>query len=170
MATNRVILVGMMGSGKSAVGRSLAALAGWPYIDNDDVLRRADGMTAREMAEERGEAGLRDAESRALATALGTPPPCIVGAAAGTVLDPASRERMRDAGKVVWLRARADTLQQRSAGGDHRPWVGEAGGDWIRKTLDEREPLYESVAALTVDVDDRSPDEAAALIRERLGI
>lgn len=156
----RVILVGMMGSGKTTVGRLLAERTGWPYHDND-ALARLYGSTPREILAGRGELELRESESRALALGLEAPPPCIVGAAGGTILDEANRSRLRAAGIVAWLRAGAEALEARAVAGAHRPWIDTGGGGWIRSALATREPLYASVALITLDTDGRSPDVVA---------
>lgn len=164
----RVVLVGMMGSGKTAVGRMLADRTGWPYLDNDDLLDSHVGLTPRQILAEQGEVALRRSESAALTLGLEAPTPSIIGAAAGTILDAANREAMRRGGQVVWLRASVDTLTERSIGAAHRAWLDEGGPAWIRETAAERYPLYESVADLTLDVEDRSPDELAREIEEEL--
>lgn len=154
----RIVLIGMMGSGKSTVGRLLADATGWPYLDNDELVRRAQGATARQIAARDGEEDLRAAESHALAIGLEADEPCVVGVAAGTVLDEADRRRMRDAAIVVWLDADPATLARRAAGSTHRPWLdGDAEG-WMRDTLDERLPLYRSVADIQVDTGSVSPE------------
>ena len=165
----RVILIGMMGSGKSTIGRRLAARTGWPYLDNDELVRRAHGTTARRILAARGEVAMRQAESDALALGLETPPPVIIGVAAGTILDHDDRERLRRGGIVVWLRADAATLERRASGGEHRPWVDTAGAGWIREAVARRAPLYASVADVTIDTGRSSPARAAAELRGRLG-
>jgi shikimate kinase len=162
------VLVGMMGRGKSSVGQALAVRTGWPYVDNDDLLDRIAGQTPKQILAERGEEALRRAESGALALGLETPAPSIIGAAAGTILEPANREALRHGGQVVWLRASVETLTERSIGAPHRAWLDEGGPAWIRETVAERSPLYESVADLTLDVDGRSPDELARAIERGL--
>ena len=114
----RVLLVGMMGSGKSTIGRLLADATGWPYADNDDLVVRAHGTTPRALLAEHGEAAMRRAESEALASGVALPPPAIIGVAAGVILDPADREALRSGGVVVWLRASADKLAARAGGAD----------------------------------------------------
>ena len=111
---------------------------------------------------------MRAAESAALALGLDVPPPAIVGVAAGTILDPADRNRMRDGGIVVWLRADADTLEARAAGADHRPWLGGDGGRWMRDAVDERDPLYASVADITIETGSGSPEGAAEELARRV--
>lgn len=154
----RVVLVGMMGSGKTRVGRLVAERTGWPYHDNDDLLARIFGTTPREILAGQGEAELRHAESEALALGLEAHAPCIVGAAGGTILDRANRERLRRSAIVVWLRASAEALAARASGGAHRPWIDTGGEAWIRDVLAVREPLYASVAEITLDADVRSPE------------
>lgn len=160
----RVLLVGMMGSGKSTIGRLLAEATGWAHADNDELVLRATGMTPRRLLGERGEAAMRHAESEALRVGLRQPPPAIVGVAAGVILDPADREALRDGGIVVWLRADADALAARAAGSDHRPWLDGDAYAWMTAALAEREPLYASVADHAVDTDAAPSTETAARI------
>ena len=163
----RVVLIGMMGSGKSTVGRALSARTGWPYVDNDELLLQIAGASPKEILAQRGEAELRASESAALMLGLRTPAPCIIGAAAGTILDEANRDAMRRSGRLVWLRANPETLAARSIGAPHRAWLDEGGQEWIHQTAELRDPLYASVAEVTLDVEGRSAEELAAEI-ERL--
>ncbi len=159
----------MMGSGKTTVGRMLAERLAWPYHDNDDILRALFGATAREALEVGGEAGLRALESEALEAALTMPAPCIVGVAAGTILDERDRRRLAEApATVVWLRATAETLAERAAGSAHRAWLDEDAAAWFTEALREREPLYLAVAEITVEVDDLTPVEVVDEILDRL--
>jgi len=151
----------MMGSGKTTVGRLLAARTGWPYHDNDELLRARTGLTARQVHEQQGEAGLRAAESAALADGVSRPEPCLVGTAAGTIMSEESRELLRRAGLVVWLRARPETLAQRAAGGWHRPWLELDPVAWLAARVTERHPLYERAADVVIDVDTKPPAEVA---------
>jgi shikimate kinase len=163
----RVILIGMMGSGKSTLGRLLSAATGWPYLDNDELVVRGRGVTPRELLAEHGQEAMRAAESDALARGLDVPAPAIIGVAAGTILDAANRDRMRQGGIVVWLRADADTLEARARGAEHRPWLDRDGGRWMRDAVAEREPLYASIAEITLDTGSApAPDVADDLVRQ----
>lgn len=164
--TCRVVLVGMMGSGKTTIGRLITARTGWPRFDNDQMLHQLYGMTARQLAEMRGEDQLRAAEGAALARNLSQPGPCVIDAAAGTILSAQSRAALRDP-IVVWLRAAPETLFRRAAGAQHRPWLA-GGEDWIREATEIRDPLYASVADVVIDTDGRTPDEVAAEIIDRI--
>ena len=160
---DRVLLVGMMGAGKTTVGRQLHCLLGWPYFDNDVLLKRAVGKDTRAVQREDGEAALRRAESAALDVALTEGGPLIAGVAAGVVLDPLDAQRLRAGGYVVWLRADLTTLARRVAGTD-RPWLGDDPLESLQKLNAGRDGLYESVASLVVDVDELPPELIAARI------
>lgn len=169
-ALDRVVLMGMMGSGKSSVGEALSRRTGWPFIDNDALVERATGRTARELLAAEGEAAMRAAESAALETALGMPGPVIVATAAGTVLDPANRERLDRGGFVVWLRAPAEVLAARALGAAHRPWLDEDPVGWFRRAEVERDPLYASVADLVIDTSASAPGAAAERVLGAIGL
>lgn len=166
--TCRVVMVGMMGSGKSAVGRLLAHRTGWPLLDNDDLVLRLFDATPRQILASGGEQRLRGAESEALAMGLEAPGPSIVGAAAGTILDEANRAELRRAGTVVWLRVTPETVERRATGGAHRPWLESGGIAWIRDATAARNALYASVASITLDADSRSPARLVGEIMEHL--
>jgi len=157
----RLVLVGMMGSGKTSLGRLLAKRTGWPYADNDELLLQLVGKTPRELLSDNGEAALRESESAALRMGLATPGPSIVSAAGGTILDPQSRRDLQAGGVVVWLKAGPAAIQQRASGAPHRAWLDTGGIAWIREAVAERDPLYASVADLTIEVDRRSSRQVA---------
>ena len=161
-------LVGMMGSGKSTIGRLLSEATGWHYVDNDELVRRAHGTTARALLADRGERTMRRAESDALALGLELPPPAIIGVAGGVILDPVDRERLRADSIVVWLRADAAVLESRAVGAEHRPWLDTSGGSWMRRAVAERDPLYASVADLVLDTATGAPAVAAAKLHRWL--
>jgi shikimate kinase len=163
----RVVLMGMMGSGKTTVGHFLAARTGWPYHDNDALLERVFGGSARQLLAQSGEQRMHADEARALRLGLDTPAPCFIGAAAATVSDAASRTRLERA-IVVWLRARPETLADRVAGDPHRPFLATDAVAWMRATAAERDPLYRAVADIIVDVDDRPPEQIADELLARL--
>lgn len=164
---DRVLLVGMMGAGKTTVGRALEATLGWRYLDNDDLLRRAAGMGTRSLQERRGEAVLRRAESLALTVALTEPGPIVAGVAGGVVTDPLDRERLRAGGFVVWLRASVETLVRRVAYTD-RPWLRDDPRRALTALYAGREDLYASVADLVIDVDECPPQLVAQRIAQQV--
>jgi len=162
----RVVIVGMMGSGKTTVGKLLAEATGWARYDNDQLLDSLYGMTPKQLVEARGKTQMREAEDAALAVGLKADPPFILDAAAGTVLSAASLEALRGP-IVIWLKASPETLLNRAVGGAHRPWL-DGGEGWIRAAAAERQALYASVADIEVETDDRSPALVVQEILSRL--
>jgi shikimate kinase len=161
-ARPRIVLIGMMGSGKTAVGHILSRRTGWPYLDNDDLVEGASGRTARDLSHA-GTAELRRAERQALMRGMEAPRPVIIGAAAGVVLDPTVTGLLRDS-FVVWLRASPATLAARSAGGAHRPWLEGDSLSWLREADAGRAPGYRALASIEVDTDVLTPDQVADAI------
>lgn len=169
MDAGSIVLIGMMGSGKSSVGRALARLTGWPYVDNDELVRSAGGRAARDIDATDGEATLHAVEAQALRAALALPPPHIVGAAAWIVEHPPSVAALARHPAVVYLRARPETLRARigSGSGRRRDATDLA---WLRDRADRRERAYRSVASLVIDTDGLRPAEVARRIADELGL
>jgi shikimate kinase len=159
----RIVLIGMMGAGKSTIGASLSKLTGWPYIDNDQVVEQMVGMPTRDLQQQRGVEAMRTAESAAAIQVLTRPAPLIAGVAAGIVLDPATSAQVHEGAFVVFLRARIETLAKRVEG-TYRPWLGDDPEATLRKLYVGREPLYDKIAHLVIDVDDTSADADAQRI------
>lgn len=160
----RILLIGMMGAGKTSVGEALARSTGWPFVDNDALVERATGSTAKEIHESRGEDALRDAEAAALTEGLKVPPPVIVDVAGGIVTRQADLQRLREGGFVVWLRARIETLARRVGTGGGRAWLRDDPEAALRRLYEGREQLYTEAASHTVDVDDLTPEQVAERI------
>jgi shikimate kinase len=164
----RLLLVGMMGSGKTTVGRAVASSTGWPYVDNDELVAAVSGRLTAQVGAGGAEA-LHVVEAVVVAEILAMPTPLVAGIPGSAVAAVDTREHLRSHGTVVWLRARLDTLAARVGDGAGRPFF--AGRD-VSAVLHElyagRAPAYAAAAHLTVDVDDRSPDEIVAWILEHL--
>lgn len=160
----RILLVGMMGSGKSSVGRALSRRTAWPFVDNDALVERVTGMTARQLLEERGADAMRQAEADALVAGTRLETPAIVAVAAGTILEADQRAMIAGAGFVAWLRAPASVLADRAVGAAHRPWLEDDPLGWFERAVAERHPLYASVADIEIDTAVMPPAEAADAI------
>ena len=178
-APRRVLLVGMMGAGKTTVGKLLARRLGWRYVDSDDEVQAVTGRTVKELFEAGGEQAFRPLESEALAAALDDDRPAVVSVAGGAVLDPANRGLLRRAGTVVWLRATPETLLERvradasaaharPGGVDHRPLLDRDPAGTITRLERERRPIYAEVAEVVVDVDGLAPEAVAERVLERV--
>lgn len=164
----RVLLVGLMATGKSTVGRAIADVTGWPCVDNDVLLERSTGQTAAQLLAEHGEQRLREAESDVLTLLVSMPGPFVAGVAAGTILDERDRERIGSGGHVVWLRADVATIVRRVAGQADRAWLEDDPEAVLTAMAAERSPLYEAVADQVLDMDRLTPEQAARLVVEAL--
>ena len=154
----RLMLVGMMGAGKSTVGRALSAATGWPYLDNDAMLQAAAGASTRDVADATGPDALHGLEVRVLAAMLQHDAPFVAGAAASVVTSMIGRTLLKEHAYVVWLRARLDTLVARVGAGVGRPWLQPDPEGALRMLAEGRDPFYAEVADLVVDVDDLATD------------
>ena len=166
-----IVLIGPPASGKTSVGELLAAGLGLPLVDTDDLVAKAAGKPVGDIFIEDGENTFREHERAAVARGLeglGTGGGILV-LGSGAVLDPDVR-RMMQGGKrtVVYLAANFGTVAKRT--GFDKPRVVIPGNPRgrLRTMLDERRPVYESLAALTVPTDDLFPEEVAADLLKRL--
>lgn len=159
-----IVLVGLMGSGKTTIGRRLARRLGRPFLDTDDMVETATGRTVRDIFENDGEATFREHESRALADALHRVVPSVIAGAGGVVLASANRELLRGGHRVVWLRPPIGTLagrvdrRDRAASG-HRPLLDLDPIGTLADMERVRFPLYAEVATEIVDVSSQSVDD-----------
>jgi len=169
MTQQRIVLIGMMGAGKTTIGTAISQVTGWPYIDNDEIVAQISGMPTRDLLQQRGEAAMREAEFAAVDKVLAMEPPVVAGAAAGVVLNPEVCDRLRDGAFVVYLRATVDTLVLRVEG-TYRPWLGSDPEDAMRKLYEGREAKYEALAHLIVDVDAGVPSKVAQEILDSAGL
>lgn len=144
-------LVGMMGSGKTAVGERVARRIGAPFVDTDGEVASRTGCTVAQLWGERGEKAFRAMESAAVGR-IATGPPVVVATGGGAVLDDQNREVMAATGRVVWLSASPTALAARVGDAAGRPLLEDgATAERMEELLTRRRPLYESVADLTVD-------------------
>jgi shikimate kinase len=162
--TAHILLVGMMGAGKTTTGRLVADRLGWGYRDSDADVEAMTGLTVPELFARDGEAAFRQAEATVLAVACGDQRPLVISVAGGAVLDPANRALIRRSGTVVWLRARPETLGARVGDGEGRPLLGENPAEAMRRLLAERAPFYAELADLVIDVDGLDATEVAERI------
>lgn len=143
-------LIGLMGSGKSAVGRRLAATLKLPFYDADDEIERAAGMSIPEIFESFGEPHFRDGERRVIARLLAGAPH-VLATGGGAYMDAATRAALAEAAVTVWLRADLDTLTARCRRRDNRPLLkGVDVRAKLSELMRERYPVY-AEADVTVD-------------------
>ena len=165
-----IVLIGMMGSGKTEVGRVLAERLGCGFADLDRQIEAAAGRSVATIFAEEGEAGFRRRESAAVteiaaAVRAGTGPGVIAGGG-GVVLDPTNAETLRRAGTVVWLQVTPAVAASRLGGPEGRPILEALPGDLegsIATLIAERAGAYRAAAHHAVDASG-PPDEVAAAV------
>lgn len=170
----RIVLIGFMASGKSTVGRQVATLLDWDFIDFDEEIERRTARTVRDIFAQDGERAFRDLEAR-LTAELAAAQHVVLAPGGGWITQPELLRAMPDGTHVVWLRISPERAVERARlSGTHRPLL--AGEDPLGKAvrlLERREPLYR-MADTVLDVDDRSVRELAdeivrSLSRSRAG-
>jgi len=178
---SHIVLVGMMGAGKTSVGERLASQLGFPFVDSDRQVEARTGRTVREIFETNGEAAFRYEERSALEYAIHASAPCVIAAAGGSVTEAPVRDLLRSlvdrGGHVVWLRAdpadlieRVQRVDQEDA--DHRPLLEDDPAGTLERLNHEREGLYRYVADIVVDEHrggrTLDVDQVVSIVRARL--
>jgi shikimate kinase len=166
-----VALIGLMGAGKTTVGRILAADIGWPFVDTDAQIEALTGRTVRELWSEGGEAAYRQLESDAVVTALSATEPSVLAAPGGVVDDDVAAAAVRATGvAAVYLRAQVVTLVERvGRNPGHRPLLGARPEELIGQLFARRDRAYRRLADVTVDVDGLGPADVFRTVRGALG-
>lgn len=166
MTRPRVVLVGPMGAGKSTVARLLGARWGLAVRDTDADVEATEGRSISDIFVDSGEEHFRGLEAEAVAEALATHDG-VLALGGGAVLDPATRELL-SGHRVVFLKVGLSDAVKRVGLGSGRPLLlGNVRGR-IKALLDERTPVYESVATLVVDTDAKTPEDVAREVAEGL--
>ena len=159
-----VVVVGLMGSGKTTIGRELAARLGWPLRDSDPEIEAVTGRTVRELRDEIGVDPMHELEARQLLDALATPGPAIVTPAASIIDVAACRAALRGPGvAVVFLAVTPAVAASRFAAGPHRPWYGADPETFLAEQAADRYPRFRSVEPVELATDDREPAAIADL-------
>jgi shikimate kinase len=158
-ARAHLVLVGLMGAGKTTVARECAARLSRPVVDTDDLVTAAAAASVAEIFAAEGEAGFRARERAAVADACASPVPLVVACGGGAVLDPDNRRRLRAAGVVVWLDASTDELAARVGRDAARPLLGADPAASLERLRAAREAAYGAVADVVVDTTGRTVDE-----------
>ena len=168
-----IVLVGLMGTGKTTVARLLAEHRHVELLDTDKMIEARDGRSIREIFSESGETAFRKIESEVLRECLHRPGSPVIAGAGGVVLREENRamlDEVRNAGTsvVVWLHARPEVLAERTAKGVHRPLLDNDRMGTLTQMSEDRGPLYASVADIVIDVSDRSIDSVVELLIDAL--
>jgi len=162
-----IVLVGMMGAGKSSIGRRLAGRLGIPFIDADTEIESAAGMTIPEIFEKHGEPYFRAGEARVIARLLDNGPQ-VLATGGGSIMDPQTRALIGQKGISIWLKADVDVLLKRTKRRNDRPLVEK-----IKDLLPVREPIYAQADIIIQSRDephDTIIDEIMGELPKRLGL
>jgi len=156
-AAKTIVLVGLMGAGKSSIGRRLAQALALPFTDADAEIEAAAGLTVEEIFARDGEAGFRTGERRVIARLLDNPTQ-VLATGGGAFMDKTTRALLRERAITIWLRADVDLLLARVSRRNNRPLLKT--GDpraVLERLIAERYPIY-AEADITVDSVDGPPE------------
>ncbi len=166
-----IVLVGLMGAGKTAIGRRLSAELGLPFFDADTEIESAAGCSIEEFFERYGEPAFREGERKVMARLL-SGSACVIASGGGAFMDSETRALIREKSTSVWLRADLDVLVKRTARRGNRPLLKkEDPATVLARLIAERYPVY-AEADITVDSRADAPEETLAdvlaQLRERM--
>ncbi len=158
-----VVLVGLMGAGKTTVGRRLARRLSLPFADADTEIEKAAGCSIADIFEFHGEASFREGERRVIKRILEGPPK-VVSTGGGAFIDPETRKRIHQKALSIWLRADLDTVVKRVKRNNNRPLLRD--GDpraTLKRLMTERDPIY-AQADVVVDSGDTAIEKVVDTI------
>jgi shikimate kinase len=159
-SSEHILLVGMMGAGKSSAGKRLAEKLDLPFFDVDAWIEDEEGLSIARIFETRGEAAFRDLEAKVLTSFVANPHASVLAIGGGAVTESQNRDILRGQERVVWLRATDATLASRVDGGSDRPLlVGKDAAQELARLSKVRAPMYSEVADVVVDVDGLTLDD-----------
>lgn len=162
-----IVFVGLMGAGKTVIGRKVAQSLGLPFVDSDHEIETVSRMTIPELFERYGEPEFRALEQRVI-TRLVKDGPRIVSTGGGAFMDPVTRDAIREDGISIWLKADIDTLMERVAKKKNRPLLKAPDPRAVmRRLMDERYPVY-ALADVTVTTRDAQRETIAQEVLEAL--
>ena len=156
--------MGLMGAGKTTVGRACAGRLGRDFVDTDDLVCALAGATIPEIFASDGEERFREIERRAIADACDSPVPLVIACGGGAVVDSRNRKRLRDGGFVVWLRAPVDVLHARVGEDGGRPLLAPGALDTLARLAVLREDAYSAAAHARVDTENCSVEDVAGAV------
>jgi shikimate kinase len=150
LGNHPIVLVGLMGAGKSSVGRRLAEKLGFPFVDADHEIEAAAGKTVAEIFADHGEPYFRDGERRVIARLIGNGAQ-VLATGGGAFINDETRARIQESGVSVWLRAPLPLLMKRVLKRQDRPLLRSADPEQVmRELIDKRYPVY-ATADITVE-------------------
>jgi shikimate kinase len=156
-----IVLVGLMGAGKTTIGRGLAQVLRLPFRDADEEIERAAGCTIAQIFDERGEAAFRDGERRVIARLLTQEPPHVLAFGGGAFVNPETRRLVAARAVSVWIKADLEVLANRVSRRNTRPLL--VGKDPLQVLRDQAQARYPAYAQATVTVETGEIPTSAAV-------
>ncbi|WP_407928168.1 shikimate kinase [Arenibaculum pallidiluteum] len=167
-APRTIVLVGLMGAGKTSVGKRLAARLGLPFRDADTEIESAAGCTIEEIFARFGEAEFRAGERKVIARLLQEEPVHVLATGGGAFMDPDTRGLVRSQGISVWLKADLDVLARRTARRTNRPLLNKGDPrETLARLIALRYPVY-AEADLTVESEDVPPEKTVEKVLDAI--
>jgi shikimate kinase len=158
-----IVLVGLMGAGKSSIGRRLAARLGVAFTDADAEIARAAACSIDDIFRLYGEAAFRDGERRVVARLLDGPAQ-VLATGGGAFMDAETRRRIKERSISIWLTAGLEVLLRRTSGRDDRPLLKQGDPrEILKRLIEERYPVY-AEADITIESADESPDATVSRV------
>jgi shikimate kinase len=163
-ATRHLCPIGMMGSGKTTIGKRVSELLDLPMVDSDAVLVSRFGMSISEMFVSHGEEWFRQREREVITELVASPKRSVVSIGGGAIMDPATQEVLSERAVVVWLHASIETLVTRVGAGATRPMLQPNPRVRLLELSALRDPIYRAAADAIVDIDGLSIEQTAELV------
>lgn len=158
-----IVLIGMPGSGKTTVGKCLAHILGWRFVDTDLEIVAMAGKSLQDIVMQHGVAGLMKVESEALAS-IALTEPTVVASGGSAIFAKTAISQLRERALIVYLEASVPTLQQRVGNWDRRGIVKNS-SQTLEEVFVEREPLYRQLAHVSVDADNGTMEDVAERVK-----
>jgi shikimate kinase len=158
-----VVLVGLMGVGKSTIGRKLAARLGWGFYDADEEIEKAAGLSVSDIFATLGEAAFRDGERRVIKRLM-TAEPAVIATGGGAFVDPETRELILNQGLAIWLNADIDVLLERTGRRDTRPLLKQGDPRTILSELAHKRAPFYQMAPIHAQSGRTNPDQTVSVV------
>jgi shikimate kinase len=165
-AKQHLVLVGLMGSGKTSVGRRCAKKLDRDFVDLDDLIMTRAAMSVEDIWRGGGEDRFRTLECEVVVDVCASPVPLVIACGGGTVVDAESRRRLREVGTVVWLRAPVGVLAARVGNDSRRPLLAGDPAGALARLAELRADAYTAAADAVIDTADRDVNTVAAAVLE----
>lgn len=166
---SNVILIGFMGCGKSTIGKRLSYVLRKPFLDTDRMIEKKEDMTISELFDRKGEEYFRDMETACIKELMKESGEYVIAVGGGIVLREENRRLLKKLGKVVYLRADADTIYERLKKDNTRPLLqGDNPREKIRTMMAQRSDIYEEASQFVVDVDGKEFEDILKEIGEKI--